>query len=209
MRIIQMLSTIAYGDAVSNDTIAMEKIIKEMGYDTKIYAESIVPPLDNKTAVSVDKLTDVHQDDIIIFHMSTGSKLNYDVAKYNCRKIVVYHNITPPEYFRNCDERFTKICEYGLEGAKYLADKVDYWLGDVWKGLQPEKLEALHKINEIPVTGCGDCTFKQNCSSQVCKLINKAYTGDYYTVSAFQCNERDIVYRIYKKYKYILEGFHV
>ena len=44
MRIIQMLSTIAYGDAVSNDTIAMEKIIKEMGYDTKIYAESIVPP---------------------------------------------------------------------------------------------------------------------------------------------------------------------
>ena len=30
MRIIQMLSTIAYGDAVSNDTIAMEKIIKEM-----------------------------------------------------------------------------------------------------------------------------------------------------------------------------------
>ena len=128
MRIIQMLSTIAYGDAVSNDTIAMEKIIKEMGYDTKIYAESIVPPLDNKTAVSVDKLTDVHQDDIIIFHMSTGSKLNYDVAKYNCRKIVVYHNITPPEYFRNCDERFTKICEYGLEGAKYLADKVDYCL---------------------------------------------------------------------------------
>mgnify|MGYP000009416608 FL=1 len=128
MRIIQMLSTIAYGDAVSNDTIAMEKIIKEMGYDTKIYAESIVPPLDKKTAVSVDKLTDVHQDDIIIFHMSTGSKLNYDVAKYNCRKIVVYHNITPPEYFRNCDERFTKICEYGLEGAKYLADKVDYCL---------------------------------------------------------------------------------
>lgn len=50
MRIIQMLSTIAYGDAVSNDTIAMEKIIKEMGYDTKIYAESIVPPLDKKTA---------------------------------------------------------------------------------------------------------------------------------------------------------------
>ena len=94
MRIIQMLSTIAYGDAVSNDTIAMEKIIKEMGYDTKIYAESIVPPLDKKTAVSVDKLTDVHQDDIIIFHMSTGSKLNYDVAKYNCRKIVVYHTVS-------------------------------------------------------------------------------------------------------------------
>ena len=31
MRIIQMLSTIAYGDAVSNDTIAMEKNYKRNG----------------------------------------------------------------------------------------------------------------------------------------------------------------------------------
>lgn len=128
MRIIQMLSTIAYGDAVSNDTIAMEKVIRNMGYSTRIYAESIVSPLDKKTALDIDKLKDVAPEDIIIFHMSTGSKLNFDVAKYNCRKIVVYHNITPPEYFKNNDERFTQICEYGLEGAKYLSDKVDYCL---------------------------------------------------------------------------------
>lgn len=43
-----MLSTIAYGDAVSNDTFAMEKIIKGMGYGTRIYAESIVAPLDKR-----------------------------------------------------------------------------------------------------------------------------------------------------------------
>lgn len=48
MRIFQLLSTIAYGDAVSNDTVAMEKAIKQMGYQTRIYAESIVPPLDKK-----------------------------------------------------------------------------------------------------------------------------------------------------------------
>lgn len=128
MRIIQMLSTIAYGDAVSNDTFAMEKIIKSMGYGTRIYAESIVVPLDKKDALKIEDLKEVQQDDIIIFHMSTGSRLNYDVAKYNCRKIVVYHNITPPQYFAGNDARFTKICEYGLEGAAYLADKVDYCL---------------------------------------------------------------------------------
>ena len=83
MRIFQILSTIAYGDAVSNDTIAMGKIIKEMGYTTRIYAESIVPPLDKKTAVSIDTLDDVQEDEIIIFHMSTGSRLNYDIARYN------------------------------------------------------------------------------------------------------------------------------
>ena len=40
----------------------------------------------------------------------------------------MYHNITPPEYFAKNDSRFTKVCEYGLEGARYLADKVDYCL---------------------------------------------------------------------------------
>lgn len=128
MRIFQMLSTIAYGDAVSNDTFAMEKIIKSMGYDTRIYAESIVAPLDKKDALKIEDLKEVQPDDIIIFHMSTGSRLNFDVAKYNCRKIVVYHNITPPQYFEGNDARFTQICEYGLEGARYLADKVDYCL---------------------------------------------------------------------------------
>ncbi len=128
MRIIQMLSTIAYGDAVSNDTIAMEKVIKSMGYSTRIYAESIVAPLDKRTALHVDELKEVSPEDIIIFHMSTGSRLNFEVAKYKCRKIVVYHNITPPEYFEKNDYRFKQICEYGLEGAKYLADKVDYCL---------------------------------------------------------------------------------
>ena len=128
MRIFQMLSTIAYGDAVSNDTFAMEKIIKSLGYDTRIYAESIVAPLDKKDALKIEDLKEVQPDDIIIFHMSTGSRLNFDVAKYNCRKIVVYHNITPPQYFEGNDARFTQICEYGLEGARYLADKVDYCL---------------------------------------------------------------------------------
>lgn len=99
-----------------------------MGYQTRIYAESIVPPLDKKTALAISELKDVSNDDIIIFHMSTGSHLNFDVAKYPCRKIVVYHNITPPEYFKNNDERFSDICEYGLKGAKSLADKVDYCL---------------------------------------------------------------------------------
>ena len=128
MRIFQMLSTIAYGDAVSNDTFAMEKIIKGMGYSTRIYAESIVAPLDKKNALNVDELKDVHKDDVIIFHMSTGSRLNFDVAKYDCRKIVENHNNTPTEYFAKNDSRFTKVCEYGLEGARYLADKVDYCL---------------------------------------------------------------------------------
>lgn len=128
MQINQIISTIAYGDAVSNDTVAFRQVIRNMGYQSKIYAESIVPPYNSKTALPIDKLTGVEPDDILIYHLSTGTQLSFDFAKYPCRKIVVYHNITPPEFFAENDEFIHGINEWGLKGAAFLHDKVDYCL---------------------------------------------------------------------------------
>ena len=41
MKIYQLLPTLAFGDAVSNDALALEKVIQKMGYKTEIFAESI------------------------------------------------------------------------------------------------------------------------------------------------------------------------
>ena len=130
MQIIQVIPTIAYGDAVSNDTVALKSVIKSMGYATKIYAESVVAPYDSKVALSIEKLSRVEPDDIIIYHFSTGSQLNFDIAKYNCRKIMIYHNVTPPQFFEANDQYIRGINQWGLEGAEYLKDKMDYCLAD-------------------------------------------------------------------------------
>ena len=128
MRVIQLLSTIANGDAVSNDAVALEKVIKSMGYSTGIYAESIVSNVKRGVAQPVEKIGILDKSDVLIYHFSTGTKLNYDIARYQCRKVMIYHNVTPPEFFKGNDERFSQICEYGLEGARFLADKMDYCL---------------------------------------------------------------------------------
>ena len=41
MRIVQMLPSLAYGDAIGNDTVALKKSLEEQGYDTAIYAKYI------------------------------------------------------------------------------------------------------------------------------------------------------------------------
>ena len=41
MVVYQLLATISFGDAVSNDTLALQEIIKKMGYKTAIFAENI------------------------------------------------------------------------------------------------------------------------------------------------------------------------
>ena len=130
MRIIQFIPTIAYGDAVGNDAVALRKVIEEMGYETGIYAESVVPPLGRKTAMLINELPELNEKDVGILHLSTGAQLNYDFAKFPCKKVVIYHNVTPPCYFSDSDSYIEGINQWALEAVKYLADKVDYCIAD-------------------------------------------------------------------------------
>ena len=47
IKIIQVLPTIVYGDAVSNDTLNIDKILKKNGFETEIYAENIGEKIKN------------------------------------------------------------------------------------------------------------------------------------------------------------------
>lgn len=126
MRIIQLLPTLLIGDAIGNYTLALKKVISSMGYKTEIYANSIDPRLKNHEALLISKIPHLNADDIIIYHKSTGSKMSFDLAKYKCRKIMIYHNITPPKFFYGYNNSMSEAITYGLKGAKYLSDKIDY-----------------------------------------------------------------------------------
>ncbi|MEI3238980.1 MAG: hypothetical protein V8S32_02805 [Lachnospiraceae bacterium] len=55
MKVLQVLTTISFGDAVSNDTLALQDVLKEMGYETGIYAENIDARLPKNTAQKIQK----------------------------------------------------------------------------------------------------------------------------------------------------------
>lgn len=125
MRVIQMLPILAYGDAVGNDTLTLGETLKANGYDTKIYAQHI----DKRIQSSLTDLIENYEckpDDVIIYHLSTGNDLNYKLSEYNCRKIIRYHNVTPPEFFEGYDAFMSDVCASGLRATKYLGKKVDH-----------------------------------------------------------------------------------
>ena len=128
MRIIQLLPTFSFGDAIGNDTIALSGAIRDMGYDTAIYAENIDKRLPNGIAKKINKLKNLKSDDILIYHKSTGTDLTFKIEQYKCRRIMVYHNVTPPKFFRPYSVSATKLTESGYRGVKFLRDKNDYVL---------------------------------------------------------------------------------
>ena len=89
MRVIQLLTTISYGDAVGNDVLALHKALFENGYQTAIYAENIDPRLPRKWVNLIEDMPALKEDDIILYHLSTGTKLNYKLPEYKGRKILM------------------------------------------------------------------------------------------------------------------------
>lgn len=126
MRMIQVLPTIAFGDAVGNDALAIRDIISEMGYETGIYAENIDTRLPADTAKRIDSIPALQPDDILIYHASTGTQLNFDLPKFGGKQVMIYHNITPPEFFEGYSPIAVELTQKGYEGLRFLADKVSY-----------------------------------------------------------------------------------
>lgn len=130
MKVIQIMPTLALGDAVSNDALALEKAIINMGYKTEIYAENIDPRLPKGTAKYERNLYKVNEDDVVLYHLSTGTFLNKKIALLKCRKIVIYHNITPGNFFEEYSKESELKCLAGREEAASLCKQVDYCLAD-------------------------------------------------------------------------------
>lgn len=130
MRVIQMIPSITYGDAVSNNCLATGKLLESMGFDNEIYAENIGSNLPKGVVRNVADLPRLTAKDVVIYHGAIGSDLNYLLPTLPCRKIMIYHNITPPEFFEGFCATSENLCRQGLDQMQYLSDKLDYCLAD-------------------------------------------------------------------------------
>ncbi len=154
MRIVQLLPTVSYGDAIGNETIAFHGFLKEMGVETGIYAENIDKRVRTKAEVqNFRELPDLEKKDILIYHFSTGWEyLSSILDKQSCRKIMIYHNITPSEFFRPYDLKTCQLVEHGISQLVDNVNKFHYCLSDSkFSQLHLETLGARLPIRTQPL----------------------------------------------------------
>lgn len=205
MKIVQVLTSFAFGDAIGNDVCALDTALKSMGYQTEIYAEYIDKRIKKEHVFLVNRLIKLEKEDIIIYHLSTGTELNYKVAQSKARLLIYYHNITPPEFFHEYNLRAEESCKQGLAAAKYLAKKAEY----CWSVSEFNKKDLLtmgyqQKIDILPILIPFDDYKKQPNREIIRKygedgVVNLLFTG---RVAPNKKHE-DIIraFYYYKKYK--------
>lgn len=130
MKVIQLLPTLAFGDAVGNDVRALKKLLVSLNFETGIFAENIDPRLPKGEALPVSKLPKLDRRDTLIYHLSVGTDLNNQIDSFPCRKIMVYHNITPPSFFEPYSKTAVELSVSGLKGMVHLRNSFDYCLAD-------------------------------------------------------------------------------
>ena len=130
MKIIQLLPTMSFGDAVSNDTLAIRQMIREMGIETENYAENIDDRLPAGSVKPMREMPELEDEDLLIYHGSTGDPLNMWVPRLGGRKVMRYHNITPPEFFRGYNEQAVARAMSGLQEMQLIARAFPYGIAD-------------------------------------------------------------------------------
>jgi glycosyltransferase involved in cell wall biosynthesis len=125
-----MAPTIAYGDAVGNDILAIQDILVQQGYQTATYAENIDTRIKSSKVLHYSKMPELAGEDILIYHFSTGTKLNEILQNYPCRKVMIYHNVTPPHFFLKYCISSYELCKSGVEQLAALKNTFDYCLAD-------------------------------------------------------------------------------
>ncbi len=204
MRVIQLLPTLSFGDAVGNDVRALDRVIRKIGFETAIYAENIDRRLPAGTAVPYQGFPRLKEDDVILYHASTGTKLNFELPGLGGRKIVRYHNITPSEFFQPYSLNAAALCRAGYEGIRFLADKVDYAIADS----EFNRQDLINMGFRCPVDVCPILIPFEEYQKEPNRKLVKKYTSDGYTnmlfVGRIAPNKKQenviLAYAYYKKY---------
>jgi glycosyltransferase involved in cell wall biosynthesis len=140
-RVHQILATLGYGDAIGNEVLGIQRALRTAGYDSEIIVETADPRLEPLTTDYRDIVDRVTADDLLIHHFSLGSRASRTAFALPCRMALIYHNITPPEYFLGVHPQLVRQCYHGRRELTAYRTRCDLALGD--SEFNRQELEAL------------------------------------------------------------------
>ncbi|MCZ7591811.1 MAG: glycosyltransferase family 4 protein [Kiritimatiellae bacterium] len=139
----QLVAGYAKGDAISNESRVLRQMFRDWGHESEIYCEQrrTLPELRKDARDLAEAATTIRADDIVVLHLSIGSPANAVFKTLPGRKVIVYHNVTPPEFFVGLQEEIAHHLRTGREQVASLAGAAEINLAD--SKFNASELEAL------------------------------------------------------------------
>jgi glycosyltransferase involved in cell wall biosynthesis len=150
-RVHQVLATLGYGDAIGHEVLGIQRVLREAGYESEIFVETADPRLEDLTIDYRELVGGVAPSDLLIHHFSIGSRASRTAYALPGRMVLVYHNITPPEYFIGIHKDLVKLCFRGRRELTAYINRCDLALGDSEYNRRELETLGFHATGVLPV----------------------------------------------------------
>lgn len=125
----QFHPTLVPGDAISNHVFALAKYAREWGHESHTYAIETRPGIAGEVEPYRRMFRAVKRGDLLVLHFSMGRDVFDDLVKLDARRVLVYHNITPPRFFAGINPHAAVHTQLGLRQLASLAPRIDLAVG--------------------------------------------------------------------------------
>ena len=137
----QVLPSLGYGDAIGHEALGIQRVLRAAGYESEIFTQTADPRVEDLTVGYRDLRDASHPDNILIHHFSIGSRASRLAYALPDRMVLIYHNITPPEFFVDINKELVRLCFRGRRELALYKTRCDLALGD--SEYNRQELEAL------------------------------------------------------------------
>ena len=124
----QLLPDFVNADAISNQAIAIRDYLRQLGYSSEIFCKRRAELLANEALLLDDVQPEASA--ALVYHYGIGSDVTALAVSHPGPRGLVYHNITPSEYFAPYRPGFSWMLDVGRVTLKRLAPRFQISVGD-------------------------------------------------------------------------------
>lgn len=149
----QFVAGFTNGDAISNEARVIRDLFRRWGYESDIFCEPrrILPQLRAEAKDAQLYAATADESDTVLLHLSIGSPVNDVFKTLRCRKAILYHNVTPPEYLHLVNKRTAYSLEQGRDQARSLRDTASVVMADSHFNARELKEMGYNDVRVLPL----------------------------------------------------------
>jgi glycosyltransferase involved in cell wall biosynthesis len=129
MRVDQLVPAFHRGDAIGDEAAELRGFFRGRGFESNIFCLTRDRGLE-ADSVPFAEFPAPGPDDVTILHFALPSPLTEGLARLASKKAIIYHNITPPEFFAGLNPEMARISRVGRKELASLRSYVDLSLAD-------------------------------------------------------------------------------
>jgi L-malate glycosyltransferase len=129
LKLHQFTEAAVIGDATTDQVFLIRQWLREMGFNSEIYAEHCAPALEDEVRPA-HTYRRSENEPYLIYHHATGANVVERLETLGVPLVLIYHNITPPEFFTGSDPLLVRLMNQGRVQLDQLRPLTALALGD-------------------------------------------------------------------------------